>query len=118
MCYLYRRAPVTFFLKDLLTRVGLCMKIPGHLSSMLTKTKQNQTKTHAETNANNIDAYRCSTLHYIRTAFLQVTTIAGTIPSLMLIRYTGGSYAAYMLYAFAGGVLAAITGPNIKAVLM
>eukprot|EP00904_Undaria_pinnatifida_P005243 jgi/Undpi1/1849/HiC_scaffold_12.g05236.m1 len=50
--------------------------------------------------------------------FMGVTTIAGTIPSVMLIRYTGGVFAAYMMYAFAGGVLAAVTGPNIKAVLM
>ncbi|CAM9844850.1 unnamed protein product, partial [Laminaria digitata] len=50
--------------------------------------------------------------------FMGVTTIAGTIPSLMLIRYTGGMYAAYLVYAFTGGVLAAVTGPNVKAVLM
>ena len=44
--------------------------------------------------------------------------MAGTLPSLMLIRYTGGLFAAYVVYAFTGGVLAAVTGPNVKAVLM
>lgn len=48
----------------------------------------------------------------------QATTMAGAIPCIMMIRYSGGLFGPYALYAFTGGCLAAVTGPNIRSVLM
>ncbi|CAM9521048.1 unnamed protein product [Ectocarpus sp. 12 AP-2014] len=47
-----------------------------------------------------------------------MSTIAGTLPCVMMIRYSGGIFGVYALYAMAGGFLAAMTGPNIRSVLM
>lgn len=49
---------------------------------------------------------------------MQVTTIAGVVPCVVLIRYSGETLAPYVLSALMGGLLAAITGPNIRSVLM
>eukprot|EP00903_Cladosiphon_okamuranus_P006010 g5930.t1 len=46
------------------------------------------------------------------------TTISGAFPCIMMIRYSGGLFGPYVLYAFSGGCLAAVTGPNIRSVLM
>lgn len=51
-------------------------------------------------------------------ALAETTTLAGILPCIMLIRYTGGLFEAYAMYAVAGGFLAAVTGPNVKSVLM
>ncbi|CAM9496286.1 unnamed protein product [Pylaiella littoralis] len=60
---------------------------------------------------------------YNRSARLQpllmgATTLAGTLPCILMIRYSGGHFAPYVLYASTGGVLAACTGPNVRSVLM
>ncbi|CBJ27012.1 MFS family transporter: sugar [Ectocarpus siliculosus] len=47
-----------------------------------------------------------------------MSTIAGTLPCVMMIRYSGGVFGVYAVYAMAGGFLAAMTGPNIRSVLM
>lgn len=49
---------------------------------------------------------------------MKVTTIAGVVPYMVLIRYSGEIFSIYVLSAIMGGFLAAITGPNIRSVLM
>ncbi|CAM9778791.1 unnamed protein product [Ascophyllum nodosum] len=62
-------------------------------------------------------------LAYNRHAVLQsllmgATTIGGVVPCVMLVRYDGGIVWIYALYAIMGGILAAVTGPNVRSVLM
>ncbi|CAB1112629.1 unnamed protein product [Ectocarpus sp. CCAP 1310/34] len=51
-------------------------------------------------------------------ALLMGVSTAGTLPCVMMIRYSGGIFGVYALYAMAGGFLAAMTGPNIRSVMM
>ncbi|CAM9392624.1 unnamed protein product [Choristocarpus tenellus] len=49
---------------------------------------------------------------------MAATTLLGTIPGLGLLQYSGGNVLVYITLAITTGILAAVTGPNIRAVLM
>lgn len=49
---------------------------------------------------------------------LQLTIMTGMVPTIMMVRYRGGVFGVYAVLAVIAGCLVAVTGPNIKSILM